>query len=42
MCPHLATCHVVCYLCFGGVCFTGQMEAVGAYHPLVGHRSLNR
>lgn len=33
---------VVCHLCFGGVCFTGHLEAVGAYRPLVGHRGFNR
>lgn len=33
---------VVCHLCFAGVCFAGRMEAVGAYHPLVGHRGINR
>lgn len=42
MCVIFATCHVVCHLCFGGVCFAGHMEAVGAYHPLVGHRGANR
>lgn len=42
MCVIFATCHVVCHLCFSGVCFAGHMEAVGAYHPLVGHRGINR
>lgn len=40
--PLLAACHVVCHLCFGGLCFAGHMDAVGGYCPLVGHRGFNR